>query len=196
MLRKIKKYKITIRPSYASRLAKKKLSDGDAPLDDETLEREVEREIRRCEPLIVPTALYDTFSRKDTPESLRSLWDQAPGSKTLSVSLIAASLGVRIEQEISSAREKGQERDAALMDAVTREALDQSVNFVHRLIGEEAKDDNCELSPLWPVEPALVRDFLAALESHKADITLEGDDRFVPLYSRVSFCFWIPLSKR
>ena len=194
MLRKIKKYKITIRPSYASRLAKKKFAEA-AP-DDETLERETEQEIRRCEPLIVPTALYDTFSRKETPEPLRKLWEQAPSAKTLSLSLIAASLDPRIEQEIDALREKAEAHQSVLAEAVARESLDQSVNFVHRLIGEEAKDDNCELSPLWPVEPALVRDFLGALESHKAGIMLKDDDRFTPLYSRVSFCFWVPLSKR
>jgi hypothetical protein len=195
MLRKIKKYKIGIRPSYATRLAKKKLVEGGVSVDEEALEREIEQETRSNETLLVPTALFDTLSKKDTPEALLKLWENAPSAKTLSISIIAATLGSPIEKAIEAARPQS-EHKAVLMDALAKEALDQSVNFVYRLIGEEAKEDNCELSPLWPVEPSLIKPFLASLEAHKADISLDGEDRFSPLFSRVNFCFWVPASRR
>lgn len=190
MLRKIKKYKINLRPSYIARAAKKKLELKEA---DEALEQSAHEAILEAEKFIVPTALYETFSKTDTPPTLQPLWATA-GNKTLSLSIIATTVGPKIEEALQRIAEDP--RKAVFLEAAAQESLEQSTTFIVKLLTEEAKEDHCELSPLWPAEVQLAPHILETLEASKADLHLNGGEQISPLYSRISFCFWNPLSKK
>lgn len=192
MIRKIKRYKITLHPSYVLRDLKKKL-----PADrwSEDYEKDVEKEISRVEPVISTSGVYETFSKTDSPEALAPFWKQAPKS-ALSISLLASTIGTKIEEELEKARQKDEDVQPALLDCIAREGLDQSARFVEKLISEEARQEACECTPSIPADAERLRDCLDVLQSHKADIVLDGTGRIVPLYSQVRFCFWTPVSKR
>lgn len=192
MIKKIKKYKLSLRPSYAARNLKKKLPET-IPWQD-TMEEDVKREISRLERLLTPSSIYETFSKADSPETLKALWNGSPKG-AVSISLIATTIGTDVEREIASQKEQSADYQAFVIDAVAQEALEQSAHFVNKLLNEESKEEHCECTPSLPLEPVLFKDSLEILQSHKADIVLNDAGGIAPLYSSVSYCFWNPSKK-
>ncbi|MBI3013181.1 MAG: hypothetical protein HYY63_06105 [Elusimicrobia bacterium] len=190
MVRKIKKYKISLRPSFVLRNVKKK-----SPLQksEEETEIQIQSEIERTSALLEPVALYETFSCGSVPETLKPLLSQSPES--VSLSLIATTIGTPLESEIQKLRAQDTHQSAVL-EAIASEALDQSLNFVLKLIGEESKLENCDCSPPWLLESSQLKHSLELLQSQKAGISVDENSQISPLYSRVSFCFWNPIKKR
>ena len=156
--------------------------------------RDIEKEILPCMPLMHLSAVYDTWSKAETPEALKSMWD-ASSAPAISISIIAATIGVTVQEQIRVSKEQGDPDRAALLTAVALESLEQSFHFVLRLITDEAKDDACELSPLMPVPQELLTASLTVLDAQKADIVIQ-DGALHPLYSAVRFCVWNPVKKK
>lgn len=191
MLKKIKKYKISIRPSFVLRNLKRKLNLDSMP---DSLEKNMQETISRVSPLIVPSSIYNTYSKSETPEPVKGLWEYAPG-QALSLSLILTTIGPLLEQEIEKSSNEPECQKATILDSTAREALEQSLHFISKLISEEAKLDGCTLTLFAPVQTALFKDALTHLESQKAEISLDADGRLIPTFSSFSFCFWVPVSK-
>lgn len=191
MLKKIKKYKIAVRPFFALRNLKRKVK---LEIDEKEAEERIEKEIARLQPLLSPSSLYETYSRNETPEPLKALWDQAH-AKALSLSVVLSTVGSSVESAVETAGQSPDPLAGPIADAVARESLEQSLGFVFKLLGEEAKLEACELTPLTPVPSACYAGLLPLLESHKADVTLSGEGKITPLYSSAGFCFWSPASK-
>ena len=189
MLKKIKKFKINLRPSFVARALKKKLM-----LDsiDSSFEKIVEEEIARLNPSIVPSAVYNTFTKRESPQPLSVLWEQA-SNKAISISLVAASAGEKLESIVQQGQDSFK---VALTDASAWESVEQSNNFVYRLLGEEANLEGCECSPLFPVPESQISTVMVLLESEKVGIRLNSSSQLTPLYSKISYCFWSSVLKR
>lgn len=190
MLKKIKKYKITLHPAFILRNLKKELNIESIP---DSMEKTVTDEINRTQSLIAPSATYNTYSMNETPEPLKPLWQNSP-QKALSISLMATTIGPLLEKEMNDCFKKNETTQSAILNSIAREALEQSLHFLVKLLSEEAKLEGCELSPPVPIESALFGNVLSLLEAHKADILLQ-ENKLHPLFSNVSFCFWNPISK-
>lgn len=190
MLKKIKKFKIHIRPSYVLRNLKRTLPSH---ANEEELEKRIQQEIEKVQQLLSPSAIYQTYSKRQSPQFLNSLWQNGPAD-AISISLIAASLGSSIEKEIEKSRNHST-LSSDILDAIAKEALEQSLNFVLKLITEEAKEENCGLSVTFPLESTYLEATLSFLEAAKADIHSDPDGHLSPLYSSVSYCFWQPAKK-
>ena len=191
MIRKIKKYKINIRPFAVSRLLKK-TSAPENPV--ELPEEKIEEEIALANKFIAPSSLFGTFSKSQIPANLQTLLENS-AKKTISVSLIASTIGNAIEAEIEAAKRSGDVLKSSLLDSIAREALEQSVNFVIKLLNEEAKEENCEVSQPWTVDVSLSKDFLELLESQKADISIGETGPISPLYTKLCVCYWDPVRR-
>ncbi len=191
MIKKIKKYKLSLRPSYIARNLKKKL-----PHDSwqDSMEEDIKKEIGRIEPTLSPSSIYESFSQVDSPELLRELWSKSPKG-AISISLIATTIGLNLEKEIEALRNQNDEFRAALVGSIAQDALEQSTHFVCKLLAEESKEEHCECTPSLPLEPNLLKDSLNILQSEKADIRLSDGGQIAPLYSSVSYCFWNPSKK-
>lgn len=191
MIRKIKRYKISVRPFGVLRQLKKQvtLESGREPQDSD-----LEALISKIQPHVSPCALYASFSKSETPQALEALWKSSP-EKSLSLSVIAATLGRPIEQEIERASRENESLQGALWNSVARESLEQSFNFVEKLIGEEAQEESCVLSPLLPAAKEEMNPILHALESHKAEIMLNDSGQIVPLFTGLRYCFWTPVKR-
>lgn len=189
MIRKIKKYKIAVRPFGVLRQLKKQvtLESGREPQDPD-----LEALIFKVQTHVSPCALYASFSKSETPHALEALWKSSP-EKSLSLSVIAATLGRTIEEEIERASQENDSLQGALWNSVARESLEQSFNFVEKLIGEEAQEESCVLSSLLPAAKEEMNPILHALESHKAEIMLNDSGQIVPLFTGLRYCFWIPV---
>ena len=191
MVKKIKKYKIAVRPHAVIRLAKKKLNLRDVT---EEFEKKVGEEIARIQPFIVPQARYGSFSRSETPETLKPLWENAP-ENTFCLSLVAVTIGPAVERKIEESAQTNGGLRPAILDSAAVEALEQSLSFVTRLLLEESKAEGCELSPLLPCEKSCLKDVLAFLDSPKSEIQSGPEGDMDPLYSSVCYCFWNPAAK-
>ena len=76
------------------------------------------------------------------------------------------------------------------------EALEQSNNFVCRLITEEAKDESCELSRYQRINsPSAWEQFTALVPGEKIGMTVINGEQFSPLYSSGAVIYWVPLKK-
>lgn len=192
MIRKIKKYRISVRPFGVLRHLKKQVSfDSGKEPEDSALEEA----ISKLAPRVSPCALYGSYSRGETPEALKALWQSSP-EKSLSLSVIAATIGKPIELEIEKASQAGDPFERALVNSIARESLEQSFHFVERLIGEEAREESCELTPLLPAAAESLEPLLEALDAQKAEITLNDSGQISPYFTGLRYCFWTPVKSK
>lgn len=182
-MRKIKGFKLTLRPHVVKQRSRKaKLDLEAAGLNEPVLAVFLERAAKA----LTPGVVFDTFGAPDGDQALLS---PMPG---LAYSLILATLG----DGFAPVREKSPDIPAALWPILEEHALDEAVRFASTLIADEAEKDNCELSPLNPLSEA------AALEAvvRKLDAAAKlgvslADGRLSPAASLAVSQSWLAKSK-
>ncbi len=134
-MRKIKGFKLVLRPHEVKRRAKKARVDLEtAGLPDPALAKVLDRLAKG----VVPAVLFDTFGHPDPDQPLLS---PLPG---LAYSLILATLG----DGFGPARAAETSLPEGLWPVLEETALDECVRFASGLLADEAEKDNCELSPI------------------------------------------------
>ena len=140
-MRKIKGFRLTLRPHVIKQRSKKARFDLEAAgLNDLVLGKFLERAAKA----LLPGVVFDTFGHPDAEQSLLS---PIPG---LAYSLILASLG----EGFGPIRAKETDIPEWLWPILEEHALDEAVRFASALLADEAEKDNCELSPLNPLSQA------------------------------------------
>lgn len=183
-MRKIKGFKLVLRPHEVKRRAKKAGVDLEAAgLPEPVLIKTLDRLAKT----LAPGVLFDTFGHPDPDQPLLS---PLPG---LAYSLILASLG---EDSFPPAvREKEAAVPERLWPVLAETALDESVRFASGILADEAEKDNCELSPLTefsdgPAVEAVVR----KLDGGKLGVSAEGG-RLKPEASIAVSLSWLAKAK-
>ena len=181
-MRKIKGFKLVLRPHEVKRRAKKAGLDLEAAgLAEPVLHKLLERAAKG----LVPGVLFDTFGPPDADQPLLS---PLPG---LAYSLILASLG----DGFAAGRERDSSPPEGLGPILRGCGLDEGVRFAANIIADEAEKDNCELSPMTTLSegPALEA-VLRKLDGAKLGVTsLEG--RLSPSASVAVSLSWLAKSK-
>src|SRR4029077_16458628 len=137
---KIKNFRITLRPREVARLLKTQDKMQLTP----ALEQSIEHAINDSKRLLQPAAIYTTLTRS-TAEKTTSLPLADP---CVAVSVVAVTLGPALETEITTAGEGSDPLQTALLSALREEALQQSIQFIVRLIENQAKEEDCDMSPV------------------------------------------------
>jgi hypothetical protein len=134
------------------------------------------------------TTLSRATTQKTTPLSLTA--------RATATSFIAATVGSKLEEACATALAKEETAQAYLLTALRDEALHQSIQFIIKLIAEQAKEEECELSALSQAEEASLLPPLAALLGIQR-IGLECDENApaLPPYSRLMWTQWTPVAK-
>ena len=182
-MRKIKGFKLTLRPHVIKQRAKKARVDLQAAgLSDLALSKFLERAAKA----LAPGVVFDTFGHPDSDQPLLS---PMPG---LAYSLILAGLG----ESFAPIREKEAAIPEKLWPILEEHALDEAVRFASALIADEAEKDNCELSPLNAFSsPDALNAALRKLDAGaKLGVTLEAG-HLVPSCSLVVSQSWLAKSK-
>lgn len=182
-MRKIKGFKLTLRPHVVKQRAKKfKIDIEGAGLNDLVLGKFLERAGKALSPGVV----FDTFGHPDPDQPLLS---PMPG---LAYSLILASLGDSFAPIIA----KEAEIPEKLWPLLEEHALDEAVRFASALIADEAEKDNCELSPLNPLsQPEALEAALRKLDATaKLGVSL-AEGRLAPAASLAVSQSWLAKSK-
>ncbi len=182
-MRKIKGFKLTLRPHVVKQRSKKSKLDLEAAGLNELV---LGKFLERASKALTPGVVFDTFGHPDDEQSLLS---PMPG---LAYSLILASLG----EGFGPIREKEAAIPEALWPILEEHALDEAVRFASTLIADEAEKDNCELSPLNPISAAEALE--AALRkldaSAKLGVTF-AEGRLSPAASLAVSQSWLAKSK-
>jgi len=182
-VRKIKGFKLTLRPHVVKQRSKKAKFDLEAAgLPDLVLNKFLERSAKA----LTPGVVFDTFGHPDPDAAMLA---PMPG---LAYSVILASLG----EGFAPQRAKEAEIPEWLWPILEEHALDEAVRFASTLIADEAEKDNCELSPLNPLSQtealeAALRKLDAAA---KLGVTLQ-DGRLSPAGSLAVSQSWLAKSK-
>ena len=182
-MRKIKGFKLTLRPHVIKQRSKKARIDLDAAgLPELVLIKFLERAAK----VLTPGVVFDTFGHPDADQPLLS---PMPG---LAYSLILASLG----DGFASIRGKEQAIPEELWPILEEHALDEAVRFASALLADEAEKDNCELSPLSALsQPEALEAALRKLDAgNKLGVSL-AEGRFVPSASLAVSQSWLAKSK-
>jgi hypothetical protein len=141
-VRKIKGFKLVLRPHEVKRRARKAGVDLEAAgLNELVLGKTLERLAKE----LSPGVLFDTFGHPDADQPLLS---PMPG---LAYSLILASLGDGFP---AATRERENALPEKLWAVLEETGLDECVRFASNILADEAEKDNCELSPITSLTAA------------------------------------------
>ena len=183
-MRKIKGFKLVLRPHEVRRRARKAGLDLEAAgLTEPVLIKTLERLAKS----MAPGVLFDTFGHPDADQPLLS---PMPG---LAYSLILASLG---ENSFPAAvREKEAALPAALWPVLDETALDECVRFASHIIADEAEKDNCELSPINVLADGAALDAVVRkLDGAKLGVAV-ADGKLTPSACLAVSLSWLAKSK-
>lgn len=180
-MRKIKGFKLPLRPHEVKRRAKKAGVDLEAAgLSDPVLGKTLDRLAKG----LTPGVLFDTYGANDPDQGVLS---PMPG---LAYSVILASLGDGLSAQ--RGREPLPER---LWPVLEEAALEECVRFASGLLADEAEKDNCELSPVNSLtEPPALEAALRKLDGAKLGVALDGG-RLLPPASMAVSLSWLAKSK-
>jgi hypothetical protein len=183
-VRKIKGFKLVLRPHEVRRRARKAGVDLEAAgLTEPVLAKTLERLAKT----VVPGVLFDTFGHPDADQPVLS---PMPG---LAYSLILASLGE--ESFPAAVREKEAALPAALWPLLDETALDECVRFASNILADEAEKDNCELSPINVLgDGAALEAVVRKLDGAKLGVSLDGG-RLAPKACLAVSLSWLAKSK-
>ncbi len=183
---KIKNFRVTLRAREMARYLKKERGVETTP----ELELAIEQTVNDGKKWVAPAAVYTTLTRqtaeKTTPISFPPV--------AVALSVAAVTIGTALETE-RRASEPGSTREM-LLAALEQEALTQALQFTVRLIGEQAKEEECEMSPPVSVQDgALVSSLSALLGVARIGIHVDASTETLPPHTRVSYWFWTPAGK-
>ena len=154
------------------------------------LEASVEQLVKEGKAWIVPAAVYSTLTRP-VAEKTTAL---AFPDKAVAVSVIAISIGTSVQQKKNDAA--GDPARETLLSALEQEALSQAVQFVVRLLQDQANEEECEMAAPVSAQENVVLPSLASLVGiQRIGIELDPALPELPSYVRVAWFFWSPIGK-
>ena len=189
IMRKIKNFKISIRTREISRIMRKFLNIDSLPIE---LEESVQKSCFVCEKIIKPAVIYDTYSK----EAILFPFETQTPEKWIAVSPYVLTIGNVLQEEYSKNKSVFGEYGVQIISAIAADALEQSKNFVQKLLSSEATDENCELSRSVDFPQQHNNELSKYLPIEKINLSLSEDGNFVPANSIAGLYYWIPLKKR
>ena len=91
----------------------------------------------------------------------------------------------------------GESQRSQIVTAVCEESADLCLNFLSRLLTEEAEGDDCEVSDPILVEPGeTLAETLMLLEADQEGVTLDTAFHLSPRFTRVALVVWWPAARK
>jgi hypothetical protein len=183
---KIKNFRVHCRPREIARWLKKERGLEITP----ELEATIEELAKEAKKWVTPAAVYTTLAHKTAEKTTTIPFPP----DAVAVSVTAVSIGPALEAERKAAAADPMRE--SLFTALLEEALTQAIQFTVRLIAEQAKEEDCELTPPVSVQEVNVASSLATLLGvGRIGVTFDASAPEIPPYARVSYGFWMPLGK-
>jgi hypothetical protein len=191
---KIKKFRIRPRLSSVARILKSILSVKQL---SEDVESAIPAEVEAFLPKMMPTAFYQTWPRDEIPSSLQDALKEIGGRKVVALSALVATIGDEPEDVLSGLLMNGERQRSQILTAVCEESADLCLQFLLRLLTEEAVDDDCEVSdPIVVDSGALLAESLALVEAEQEGVSIDTAFHLSPRFTRVALVVWFPAARK
>ena len=189
-MKKIKNFKINIRPREISRIMRKLLN---APELDIETEESIQRACYFYGKTINPAVVYETFSK----DSAGFVFDGSEiPHKWVALSYYVLTIGDTLKEEFEKNREIFGRYTMQIVSAVSADTLEQSKSFVQKLIVSEASDEQCDLSRGAEIPQDKYTEIFAVLPAGKINVSVSQDGKISPEYTVAGVFYWIPVKKR
>jgi hypothetical protein len=184
---KIKNFRITLRSREIARWLKKERGLELTP----DLELTVDQLIKEGKDYIEPAAVYSTLTRPVAEKTTTITFPE----KAIATSLIVVSIGSVLNgKRVEALSDSGRE---SLLSALEQEALSQSISFASRLLQDQAKEEDCELStPEAVLDPVMASSLASLVGVQRIGINLDATGAELPSYARAAWLFWTPIGKK
>jgi hypothetical protein len=187
-MRKIKNFKVNLSLKEISCAVKRLVNNDDIMV-------EAKETIQQCSRFYVkflsPAIIYETFSK----ETLPFAYEKTTPLKWFAESVFFVTIGNDLCEEYKKNEEAFGKYTGKVVSAISVDALRQSKNFVQRLISNEAKAENCEISKVSDIPRNLYSEFAKIIHIDKIGISVESGN-FQPKYSFCGLFYWIPSRKK
>jgi hypothetical protein len=187
-MRKIKNFRINLRIKEILRTIKKLVNAVELSVE---FEEEIRRCCRFCSRFLVPSAVYETFSK----ETLPFVCEKDVPLKWIAESAFFVTIGEDLYEEYKKAERTFGEYTGKVISAVGVDALEQSKNFIQRLISNEAHGESCEISRSIDIPLHLYETAAGCISADKIGISAE-DGKLNPRYSECGLFYWVPSRKK
>ncbi|MDR3125377.1 MAG: hypothetical protein LBU10_05890 [Endomicrobium sp.] len=187
-MRKIKNFKINLRIKEISSVIKKL---NNISIDSIELEEIIRRSCSIYSKFLYPSAIYDTFSKEVFP----SFEENIILPKFVACSVFFVTIGNTLEEQYKLNTDVFGEYTSTIVSAIAVDALEQSKNFIQRLIISEAKNESCEVSRAEEIQDSLCSEFVKLVPISKIDISVVSG-KLNPKYSTCGLFYWIPSKKK
>jgi len=193
-MKKIKKFKVNIRKIEVIRNLKTILNLKELTQE---LEATIEKEIERSYSYIYPESIFDTFQTSFLKEKFGLEFD--PKQNIVAGSLFIITIGEKIEDEIYAAKNKGENILSQIIHCIGLESCNSGINFVNRIIKEEADKEDCEITNIEKIynkNIELVKKIISNLSGEKINVTIDNNSNIHPIYTTIGLIKWQPKRKR
>jgi hypothetical protein len=184
-MRKIKNFKINLRTRDIVRSVKR-LAPGTE--FSQELDIEVQKACRHYYKFIRPCLIYDTFSKG----TLEFLPEKDAPAQYIARSVFFVSIGAAIEDVKKDLDAPNGEN---IVNCIAVDALDQSKNFVCRLISDEAEEEECDISRAQEIHGEFYERLSSIIPIDKIDISL-CENTLIPKYCLCAEVYWTPSKKK
>jgi hypothetical protein len=186
-MRKIKNFKVNLRLKDISRAVRKLINAVDVSV-------ELEQTIQRCSCFYVkflsPSVVYDTFSK----ESFPFVYEKDIPPRWVAESIFFVTIGNAFEEEYKKNKNAFGEHTSKIVSSIAVDALEQSKNFVQRIISHEAQDENCEVTRAVDIGREYYEEICKIIPVDRIGVGTKAVTIY-PKYSSAGLFYWI-LSKK
>jgi hypothetical protein len=180
---KIKNFRIHLRAREIARWLKNQRQMPTTP----ELELAVESAIKQSKAWVHPAAVYTTLTRV-TAERATSL---AFPDSAVAASIVAVTFGADVQAPIPA-----DGAQASMIEALKEEALHQSVQFAIRLLQDQAKEEECELSaPVIAEDLTILSSLSTLLGSQRIGVSVSSESPAWPAHARLVWMYWTPVRR-
>jgi len=191
---KIKKFRIRPRLSTVARILKSIMAVKQLPPE---VEAALPAEIEAFLPRMMPTAFYQTWSRDEVPPTLQDALKAAGARKIVALSALVATIGDEPEDALSTMLMNGETQRSQIATAVCEESADLCLQFLLRLLSEEAEEDDCEVSEPVPVDSGdMLAETLTVLDADEEGVSIDTAYHLSPRFTRVALVIWWPAARK
>jgi len=188
-MRKIKNFRINLRQREILRLLK---ATGAVSEITPQLEQAVSQEVQRLSKTLAPAALYDSLPKDKLPPEIASVLPLASIASTIFLTTVNETL----DTEVKEAQRRQEAILSQILHCLALEALEQTANFIGRLLAEEARQESCELLERMPLPQQTHQSVFTLLPGDKIGVHLTGTSSMQPLYSSCGIIPWSPVKKK
>jgi len=146
------------------------------------LEEAVKKEMARAGEYLTPACMFETV--KPGPEG---------ETGSVSISYLFVTLGEAIEKEIDACAPVSETIRSNIIHSIGLDGIEVGLNFIYKLLLEEAGKEECELRPLTKLTGNRVKAVFDKINPGRIGIRLNDNNELQPFYTAVASVEWVPV---